>query len=46
LKEEYAVGREPSFREDFSTEAREQPLLEAVTRHLIVKTPQVEKDLA
>jgi hypothetical protein len=36
----------PSFREDLSPEAEEQPLLEAVTRKRLVKTLQTGKDLA
>jgi hypothetical protein len=28
LEQEYAVGREPPFREDMNTEAEESPLLE------------------
>jgi hypothetical protein len=38
-----SVGREPSFREDFSTEAEDSPLLEAVTRERLVKTQQAGK---
>jgi hypothetical protein len=41
-----AVGREQPFREDLSPEAEEQPLLEAVTRQLLVKTLRAGKDLA
>jgi hypothetical protein len=40
------VEREPPFREDVSAEAEESPLLEAVTRELLVKTPQAGKGLA
>jgi hypothetical protein len=32
-----AVGREPPFREDLNPEAEEYPLLDAVTRQLVVK---------
>jgi hypothetical protein len=41
-----AFGRWPLFREDFSAEAEESPLLEAVTRERLVKTQQARKDLA
>jgi hypothetical protein len=34
-----------AFRENLSTEAEEQPFLEAVTRKLLVKTLQTGKDL-
>jgi hypothetical protein len=40
------VGKGPPFREDFSTEAAKQPLLEVVTRKCLVKTLQDGKDLA
>jgi hypothetical protein len=33
-----AVGRKPPFRQDLSLEAEDKPLLEAVTRQLLVKT--------
>jgi hypothetical protein len=35
--EEVAVGREPPFREDLRSESEEHPLLETVTRRLLVK---------
>jgi hypothetical protein len=38
MGQEYAVGREPPFREDLNTEAEEFPLLEAVTRQRLVDT--------
>jgi hypothetical protein len=41
-----SVGREPPFREDFRTDAEEQPLLEAITRNCLVKTLQAGKDSA
>jgi hypothetical protein len=41
-----SFGREPPFREDLSPEIEEQPLLEAVTRQLIVETLWAGKDLA
>jgi hypothetical protein len=41
-----AVGREPPFREDISQKGRKQPLLEAVTRQLLVKTLQAGKGSA
>jgi hypothetical protein len=44
--DEKSVGREPAFREDLSAETEEYPLLEAVTRELLVKTRQARKDLA
>jgi hypothetical protein len=37
--------RESPFREDWSTEADVQPLLEAVTRKRLVKTLQAGKNL-
>jgi hypothetical protein len=40
LEQEFAVGREPSFREDLSTEAEEYRLLESVTRKCLVKALQ------
>jgi hypothetical protein len=46
LKQEEAVGREPSFREDLSPEAEEYSLLEAVTRQLLMKTLRAGKDVA
>jgi hypothetical protein len=42
---EEAVGTEPTFREDLRPEAEEYPLLEAVTRQLLMKTQQAGKDL-
>jgi hypothetical protein len=45
LEQEFVVGREPPFRKGLSTEAEEQPLLEAVTRKHLVKTLQAGKDL-
>jgi hypothetical protein len=41
-----SFGREPSFREDFSAEAEESPVLEAVTRERPVKTQHAGKSLA
>jgi hypothetical protein len=41
-----AVGRELLFKEDFSAEAEESPLLEAVTRERRVKTQEAGKGLA
>jgi hypothetical protein len=38
-----AVVRELPFRQNFSMEAQEYPLLEAVTRQLLVKTFQAGK---
>jgi hypothetical protein len=40
-----AVGRETPFGEDLNAEAEESPLLEAVTRQLLVKTLRAGKDL-
>jgi hypothetical protein len=37
---------EPPFKDDLSPEAEEQPLLEAITRKLLVKTLRAGKDLA
>jgi hypothetical protein len=37
---------EPPFGQDLSAEAEESPLLEAVTRERLVKTPQAGKALA
>jgi hypothetical protein len=34
------------FRQDFSSEAEDYPLLEAVTRQVLVKTLRTGKDLA
>jgi hypothetical protein len=39
------VGRNPPFREDFSAEAEESPLLEAVTVERLVKTQQAGRGL-
>jgi hypothetical protein len=36
----------PSFREGLITEAKKYPLLEAITRQLLVKEQQAGKDLA
>jgi hypothetical protein len=41
-----SVGRESPFREDFSEEAEESPLLEVVTRERLVKTQQAGKRLS
>jgi hypothetical protein len=41
-----SVEREPTIRQDLSSEAEESPLLEVVTRGRLVKTQQAEKDLA
>jgi hypothetical protein len=46
LEQELAVEREPPFREDLSPEAEKQPMSEAVTRQLLVKTLRARKDLA
>jgi hypothetical protein len=40
------AGRDSPFRENFSAEAEESPLLEAVTREWLVKKQQTGKDLA
>jgi hypothetical protein len=40
-----SFGREPPFREDLSSESKESPLLEDVTRKRLVKTQQAGKDL-
>jgi hypothetical protein len=40
-----AVGRVPPFREDLSLEEEAWPLLEAVTRQLLVKTLRAGKSL-
>jgi hypothetical protein len=45
VKQEYAVEREAPFREDFSPEAEEWPMLDADTRNRLVKTLQAGKDL-
>jgi hypothetical protein len=37
--------REPPFGDNLSPQAEKQPLLEAVTRQLLVKTLRAEKDL-
>jgi hypothetical protein len=39
------VGRELIFREDLSTKTEEYPLLETVTRQLLLRTLWAEKDL-
>jgi hypothetical protein len=44
--EDLAVGRDSPFREELSTEAEEEPLLEAVNRKCLVKTLQAGKDIA
>jgi hypothetical protein len=43
VKKRVQLEREPQFREDFSP--KEQPLLEAVTRQLLVKTMEAGKNL-
>jgi hypothetical protein len=43
--QEQAVGTEPPYREDLSTEVEEKPLLEVVTRKRLAKTLQAVKDL-
>jgi hypothetical protein len=45
VKKLIQLEREPPFREDLSPETEEQPLLEAVTRQLLVKTLQAGKKL-
>jgi hypothetical protein len=40
-----AVGRKPPFIEDLSPQAEEYPLLEAVTRLVLLKTPRAGEDL-
>jgi hypothetical protein len=45
VKQEWAAGREPPFRENLSTEAVEQPLLKVVTRKRLAKTLRAGKDL-
>jgi hypothetical protein len=46
MEQEQAVGREPPFRDDLSTEADEYPLLEAVTRKRLVKILRPGRDSA
>jgi hypothetical protein len=41
-----SVGGKPPLREDLSPEAENEPLLQAVTRQLLVKTQRSVKDLA
>jgi hypothetical protein len=43
LRRKWSVSREPSFREGFSAEDEESPLLEAVVRERLVKTQQARK---
>jgi hypothetical protein len=43
LKQEQTVGKAPPFREGLSPEAEESPLLEAVTRQLLLKTLRAGK---
>jgi hypothetical protein len=45
-KKNSSAGRELPFRDDLSPEAEEQPLLEAVTEQLLVKTMRDGKDFA
>jgi hypothetical protein len=46
VEQEFAVGREPLFREDLIPEVEKWLLLEAITRKRIVKTLRDGKVLA